>query len=223
MKFDQKTLGVLKSFSAINQSLLFRKGNHLATISSSKTIMAKAKLEPEQAFPREFGVYDLSRFLGVLTVLKDPELTFEKNQIKISSGNQKIYFTYADPATIVAAPENDIKVPSEDIKFVLTDANLKSVKDAASALGSPEIGIVGDGKKIYMRAFDTKNDTCDSYSMEIGETDKNYKVVFKTENLKLLPQNYSVTISSKGLSRLQGDYVTYWIAVDSGVSDFSQL
>jgi hypothetical protein len=221
MRLDKKTVEVLKSFSSINPSLLFRKGDHLATISSSKTIMAKAKLDQE--FSREFAIHDLSRFLGALSLFKEPDLVFDKNQVKISSGSQRIQYTYANPGTIVSAPEKDIKLPSEDIKFVLTETDLRAALQATSVLGVPEIAVVGDGEKIMLQAIDSKNDSADTFSREIGDTDKEFTVVFKSEHFKLLPGDYKVTISAKGISHLVGDFVEYWLAVEAGPSDFTKL
>ena len=42
MKLSDKTISVLKNFSSINQSILFKEGNKLRTISVMKNILAEA-------------------------------------------------------------------------------------------------------------------------------------------------------------------------------------
>ena len=61
MKFDATTTQILKNFSSINPSIQFKKGNRLATISSNKTVLARASLSQE--IPADFAIYDLPRFL----------------------------------------------------------------------------------------------------------------------------------------------------------------
>ena len=41
MKLSDKTISVLKNFSSINQSILFKEGNKLRTISVMKTFLQK--------------------------------------------------------------------------------------------------------------------------------------------------------------------------------------
>ena len=54
MKLSDKTLSVLKNFSSINQSILFKEGNKLRTISVMKNILAEATINEE--FSRDFGI-----------------------------------------------------------------------------------------------------------------------------------------------------------------------
>ena len=64
MKLSESTLLLLKNFKDINQSILFKKGNKLRTISVMKNILAEATISEE--IPTDFGIYDLSQFLNVL-------------------------------------------------------------------------------------------------------------------------------------------------------------
>ena len=75
MKLSDKTLSLLKNFSTINQSILFKKGSKLRTVSVMKNILAEASIEEE--FPRDFGIYDLNQYLNGLSLHNDPELNFE--------------------------------------------------------------------------------------------------------------------------------------------------
>jgi len=72
MKFDSNTLQVLKNFSAINKNIMFKPGNVIRTISDTKSVMAKSTIGQE--IPKGFGIYDLSRFLGTLSLFNDAEL-----------------------------------------------------------------------------------------------------------------------------------------------------
>lgn len=216
MQINQRTLQLIKNFSTINPSIQFKKGNVMRTVSPNKTIMASAKVDQE--FPVDFAIYDLSKFLSVLSLFKKPNLDFEEKQVRISAGNEKIYFTYADPETIkYATPKKEIKLPHVDVAFTVTPEMLASVSKATSVLGVPDIAIVGEEGKIMLRAFDSDHKTSDFYSFEIGETDKYFKAIFKAEYLKLIPQTYNVQIcktEDTALSQFSGDGINYWIAIE---------
>ena len=77
MKLSDKTLLLLKNFSGINQSILFRQGNKLRTISVMKNILAEAEITEE--FPKDFGIYDLNQFLNGLNLHQNAELDFDND------------------------------------------------------------------------------------------------------------------------------------------------
>ena len=215
MKLDTKTVNVLKNFSNINPSILFKEGNVLSTISPSKTVLAKAKVPAN--FGNRFAIYNLSRFLGSISLMNDPELEFSDKFVKISDGNgTSCNYTYADETTIKTPPEKELKLPSVDAKVNFTDSSLKEIIRASGALQLPEIAFVGDGTDVYLQAMDVKNPSGDIFKIKLGTTDKNFLVIFKTENIiKILSGDYTVNISSKGISHFEGPDVEYWIAVEA--------
>jgi len=212
MKIDTNTINVLKNFAKINPSIVIQEGNTLKTISPTKTIMAKANVSTD--FSKRFAIYNLDRFISTLSLFNNPELDFKDKFVNISDENKNIHYTYADESTINKAPEKDIKLPSVDVSFTLTNENLKDVEKGSGVLGLPEIVVMGDGKKISLQAADTKNPSGDVYSIVIGETDKVFKAVFKSENIKIIPGEYEVSICSKGISCFRGKEADYWIAVE---------
>ena len=127
MKISDTTKSVLKNFADINQNLLVQPGQELKTISTMKNILAKAKIEEE--FTSEFGIYDLSEFLGVLSLFKRPTFSFEEKNIGIAEDgtSTKTNYFFSDPAVLVT-PQKDIKMPECEVNFVLTHADLANVK-----------------------------------------------------------------------------------------------
>jgi len=212
MKIDTNTINVLKNFAKINPSIVIQEGNTLKTISTSKTIMAKATVTTE--FDKRFAIYNLDRFISALSLFNNPELDFNDKYVNIFDANKSTHYTYADESTITKTPEKEIKLPSIDVTFTLTNDNLKDVEKAAGVLGLPEIVVVGDGKLISLQAADTKNPSGDVYSVEIGTTNKTFKAIFKSENIKIIPGDYEVSICSKGISCFKGKEADYWIAVE---------
>ena len=213
MKFSNETLSVLKSFTGINKSILMKPGNVLKTITPEKTLIAIAEIPDE--IPSEACVYDLSRFLSILGLYNDPDVEFGDKYFIISEGKRRTKYVYADISMIHTPPEKDINIPSEDVVVNVTESDLSSVLKAAGVLQFTEIAFVGENGKCTLKAIDSANDNTDDFGVEIGETDDEFRVIIKTDNLKLMPMDYEVTICSKGISEFKGDNVTYFVAIDS--------
>ena len=212
MKFNARTIGILKNFAGINPSILFREGDQLSTVSSSKAILAKAKID--QSVESEFAIYDLSKFLSTLSLFSEPEITLTEKKVNISEGQKLINYSITDASLIIAAPTKEINIETE-INFNLTSEKLQEAMKAMNILGLPEIAIVGENGKIFLKAINVKDKSSDNFSVEIGETDKTFSAIFSAENIKMVPNNYKVGISEKGISYWSGDDIEYWIMLES--------
>lgn len=213
MKFSERTLTILKSFSSINKSILMKEGNILKTVTPEKTLVATARIL--DTIPSQACIYDLSRFLSILSLYKDPDVEFHDRYFTIASGKQRTKYVYADISMIHAAPEKDIKLPSADVVVDVSWEDMQSVIKAASVLQFQEVAFVGTDGKIYLKAIDGNNENSDDYGVEIGTTSDTFKIIVKTDNLKLLPQDYRVTLCAKGISEFKSDEVTYFVAIDT--------
>lgn len=213
MKFSERTLTVLKSFSTINKSILMRAGNTLKTITPEKTLVAIANIPDE--IPSDACIYDLSRFLSIVSLYEDPDVAFHDKYFVISEGRRKTKYVFADVSMIHSPPDKDIKIPSRDIEIDVTWNDLQSVLKAASVLQFDEIALVSEDNKCYLRAVDSSNPTADNFGVEIGDTQDDFMVIFKTDNLKLIPGDYHITICSKGISEFKGEDVTYFVGIDT--------
>jgi len=216
MKLSKHTLSMLKNFSDINMSIEIKKGNILRTVSVQKNILAQAELEEE--FPQDFAIYELNRFLGAVSLFDDPELTFNGKSTNIGTDKHSVDYVYCDPSMIVTPPENNISFPDPEVKFTLTQNALSQVLKASNVLGTPEISVESDSGNINIKALDVNNDSTDTFTVALDEkSDSKFRFVFKTENMKMLPGNYDVEISSKGISHytMQGQKLEYWIATEA--------
>jgi hypothetical protein len=221
MQFSEYTMEVLKNFSTINSSLMFKSGNVIRTISPQKTIMASSTVD--ETFDKEAGVYDLSRFIATMSLFKEPDVMFGDNSFNIVEGGRSVQYTYAAESMIITPPAKNIKLPSVDVSAQLNWKDIQSVVKAAGVLGLPEISFSGDGETIRINAKNSENPTADHFSIEI-ETDNVPEMIFeafiKTEHMKLLPNDYMLEISSKGLSHFKSDRIEYWISVEQKNSNF---
>ena len=213
MKFSNETMTVLKSFTTINKSILLKEGSVIKTITPEKTLIAIADIT--DVIPSDACVYDLSRFLSILSLYNDPDVEFFDKYFIISEGKRRTKYVYADLSMIHTPPEKDITIPSADVEVSVTADTLSSVLKAAGVLQFSEIAFVGESGKCYLKAIDSTNEGADDFGVEIGETDDEFKIIIKTDNLKLMPLDYEVTLCSKGISEFKGEGVTYYVAIDS--------
>ena len=215
MKLSDKTLTILKNFAGINNSILVKEGNSLRTISVAKNILAEADIKEE--FPRDFGIYDLNQFLNGLGLHQDPDLNFgEESYLTIREGKRRVKYFYADPNVIISPPDKNIELPSEDVHFQLESTSLEKLLKAAAVYQLPDLCVVGEDGVVKIVVRDKKNDTSNSYAVDVGETDKTFIFNFKVENIKIIPGAYDVVVSQKLLSRFTStNYnLKYFIALE---------
>ena len=215
MKLSESTLSLLKNFSTINQSILFKKGNRLRTVSVMKNILAEATISEE--FPRDFGIYDLNQYLNGLGLHNDPELDFANEKyVVIKEGRSRSKYFFADPSCIVTPPEDSITLPTEDVSFELSTDQLDKLLKAAAIYQLPDLSVEGGDGVVKVLIRDKKNDASNDFSIVVGETDKTFSFNFKVENIKILPGTYSVVCCQKNLSRFVSKThdLTYFIALE---------
>ena len=213
MKLSDKTIQILKNFATINQSILVRPGNVLKTITPLKTILAQATVT--ENFEQEFAIYELPRFLGTISLFSDPEFTFQEKYVTISSGKQRVNYTYADASMIMTPPSKEISFPDTEVEFTITADQLSTISKAGAVLQMPEIAVVGEDGLISIRAIDSKNSSADVFSLDVGECDKDFTVIFRPENLKLITSDYKVSLTTAGICRFESNNLTYWVTTES--------
>ena len=215
MKLSEKTLTLLKNFSNINQSILFKQGSSLRTISVMKNILAEATIDED--LPADFGIYDLGQFLNGLALHQRPELDFQnEGYVYIKEGRMRSKYFFADPKVIVTPPEKEITLPSEDVSFTLSTDQLDKLLKAAGIYQLPDLAVVGRNGVVKILVRDKKNDTSNDFAITVGETDESFEFNFKVENIKILPGTYDVVVSKKLLSRFtcQNYNLKYYIALE---------
>jgi hypothetical protein len=219
MKFDATTIQILKNFSSINPSIQFKKGSRLATISSNKTVLARANLTQE--VPSDFAIYDLPRLLGIISMFENPDIGIKEKYMNISQGDAGFQYSFTDVSLIVTPPSKDINLGDADVSFSLKKDDLKKTLRALNVASLPHIAVSGSGGKIYLQAFDAVGASNDVFAVEVGTTTATFRMVFSADNIKMIDDDYDVSISSKGLGYFKGTIAEYWIAVESKYSNFT--
>ena len=216
---SKKTLDVLKNFSSINSSIVFRKGSTVRTISNAENILAK--FTGEEVFPTDFAIYDLSQFLSGISLFNDPQLEFTSNDyVSIRGGRTSAKYYFSDPEiTLKSAPEKNVNFPGADLQFNLTGDDLIALQKASAVYSLPDLTFQSeeglDTIKLILR--DKENDTSNTYDLTVaGCTTGTYSLDVKIENIRLLPGDYSVKVSKHLISEWTNANVdlTYYIALE---------
>jgi hypothetical protein len=164
-----------------------------------------------------------NNFLSVASLFKEgPELEFDDKHVIIKGmgGRSKIKYRITDPSMIVIAPEKRPTLPTVDVKFTFSQDDFAWMIKTASVLGAPNIAVESDGTTVSLITFDESNDSSHTNSLEMSDVNpdgKVFKLVFKTENLKVIPDTYSVEISSTGISAWTSTTaeLKYWITIET--------
>jgi len=218
MRISQETITVLKNFAQINPNLLIPKGNKLRTMAVSKNVIAEA--EVAESFPVEFGVYDLSEFIGVLGLFNSCDLKFSDDgkSVTIKGDNGRIKY-WSAAKTALFYPEKDVNAPDWDVSFTLTKADLQQLMKASAAIGAPDMVLhAKPGEEVAQIVMtDSKSDTSNSFDLEVdlnsNELDEEVELVWKVDSLQLIPDDYTVNVSTKRISYFDGDTASYYVSL----------
>lgn len=219
MQLSEVTFDILANFSTINPGLVFEPGNQLATISPGRHILARATIK--ETIPLKFAIYDLKELLNMLSMRENFEIVCKEDHLQITSGvGRDGRYVYSPSEHIQGYDAQKgvptINLPSEEIKFDLSDEVLAEMLKAGLTLKLPHICVIGDGKTQSLRVENAANDTSNFYKYELGPTTHTFKMIFSLDHWRFLPRNYEVTISSKMVSRFVASDVTYFIAAETG-------
>lgn len=217
MELSEATIQLLKNFASINSNIVIKQGNVLKTISEAKNVLASAVMLEDM--PKDFGIYDLNQFLNVLGLVDVPRLKFEDNFVTIgdSTGRTTIQYFYSD-MDMLTSPSKDITMPSVDVKFVLDNETLNKIKRAASALDHTALAISNNSGVVRLSVIDPENTTSNTFSIDVdGDLpEEDFKLIVNIANLKMLPGNYEVELSSSFISHFTNveNKTQYWIALE---------
>lgn len=228
MKLSDDTIAILKNFSSINPNLVIKPASSgkqtISTIAEAKNILASAEIA--ESFPQELGIYDLGEFLNVLGLFDSSrELEFADSHVTIGAGSYRCDYHYADPS-ILTAPQKAITMPPADVEVSIPAVILDQVRKAAGVLGHSSVSLQGNDGEITLTVLDPKVSSSNKFSVTLDSDNackSEFDLQFLIANLKILPGDYNVELSSKLISRWAHTQqpVNYYIALEKS-STFSE-
>jgi hypothetical protein len=216
MNLSKKTLEVLKNFATINSNFYYSGEGKIKTISPMKNILADSVIEEDLP---EFGIYDLSEFLSVLSLYRSPCLDFSEDYIDISweeKANTAVRFHFA-AKNILTVSDKTIDIEDFFVSIKLPKDLLSDTVKSAAVLQLSDIVLKSDGITTTFGVIDKKDGNKNSHLTVIDNVDSTteYEFYFKYENLKMIPNDYTLSISKEGIAKFESEDVTYWVATEN--------
>lgn len=226
MKLSQEIKDVLNNFQTINSNIaLGEEGGFIRSMSTSKTLMAKANVEPETPYvwPYAFGIYDLGEFLACLNMFEDPTLSFDEGEkfVTITDGITQFKYFFSD-IDILTVPTKDIDLPCADIQFTLTSDQLNQLRKASATLKTNHLSVrksVTGSHFIECVVVDKQNPTANQFTMNIANcsinTSAEFDLVLDMNNFKFVnADSYEFGIDKKLIASVMAGNTQYWVALD---------
>ena len=214
MKLSSNTLNILNNFSTINSGITVKSGNELTTVSAMKNIFAKAVVD--ETFNQEHSIYDLSEYLGAVSLFDTPDFEFNGESVNVVEGDNSVTYYYADPQMVIS-PQKDITMPDPEITFDLDKDVLGALLKASSVLSLPDMVLSSDGQAVTLTVKDKKNSTSNVYSRTVAQGNgSTFEMFLRMENIKVVDGDYTVYVSSKGIAHFanRNQPVEYFIALE---------
>jgi len=215
-KMSTRTLNLLKNYASINSNILVKPGNKITTISPVKNVMSESLVEED--FDTEFGIWDLNKFLGVISLFDKPEFTFDEKFVTISgTSGASVQYYYSEPS-LLSVPTKSITMPNPVVSFKLTQKNFSELQKAASVLQVSDLAVRTDGDNLELAVLDKNDVSSNCFRIDLGPIPSNHDFCFyfKVENLKMIEGDYDVDISDKNISQFVNNTdIVYWIALET--------
>lgn len=212
----------LKNYSAINPNIVFREGKQLSTISEAKNILSTVTLDCE--IPQEVGIYDLNEFLNVMDLIgQSTNIEFKDTHMIINeqTGLRKMKYYFTDVEMLTSPTEKMINnarnMDSFEVNFKITENVLADIRKAASVLSQTSLSISPGDNTIILSVIDIDNPTSNVFTTEVaGESTGDFNYIINVNNIKVIPGDYEVKISSRQLSHFKHleRPIEYWIALE---------
>ena len=204
----KETIQLLENFSGINSGILIRAGNVIRTISVSRTVFASAVVD--EAFPREFAIYDLNEFLKTLALFQDPEVEYTDTFIAIKGDGRSVKYHYSAPTVVVSPPDkNPADIQDPLLSFKLSETMFENIMKAAGVLRLKEVRFDGENKEILVF---NKDNSGNEYRIELpAEAEGEGTALLSINNLKMLSDDYNVVVGEKTVQfkSASGDNLLY--------------
>ena len=214
MNISNETLDILRNFSSINSGITVKAGNELVTVSAMKNIFAKAVVD--ESFEQDHSIYDLSEYLGAVSLFDRPNFDFNAEKVTVSEGDNSVTYYYADPQMVIS-PTKEITMPEPEVSFDLDKDVLDSLLKASSVLSLPDMVLSSDGQSVVLTVKDKKNSTSNVFSKTVAQGNgSSFEMFLRMENMKMIPGDYTVFVSSKGIAHFTNRNVAveYFIALE---------
>jgi hypothetical protein len=217
MRLSKETYNILKNFAAINSNILIQAGNVLKTVSAGKNIYVEAKVTED--FDIDVPIWDLNKFLGIVSMFNNPDLEFHDTHVVITNGRSSVTYYYSEPS-LLTVPTREIKMPAIVTRFDLDEKDLNEILKASSVLQVSDLRMVGADGNFIISVDDSGQSTSNSFEIVIDEnyTGKDFEGTINVSEMKFIPGSYSVELTDTIISKFthKSLNLSYYIAIKRG-------
>lgn len=219
MEFSKRTINVLKTFSSVNEGLVFKQGKNQRTISADEGIFIEAEIEED--IPSQFAIADLALFLRNVEASDKTEIELTEKAAVLTSSYSRVKYGYGSEKIIKRPPDKSLNdVLSRSVaEFTVTKDQLSRIVRFIEINNLPSVTIGSDGKKIYMAANDDQNPDSVNVRVDIGNVaDDDTKIWHEKlafDRLSKLPggSDYIVKVVPKVFVAFFGERISFFMAV----------
>lgn len=223
MQISKRTIDILKNFTLINESLLIRAGNVLATINKQENVLARA--ETAETFPCDFAVPDLKMLTSMLGSMSQPGIRFKSDSMVVYEAKKDAKDT---TMTVEPTEPRAIKYPkfgaeqmaTVDLTFPIEAADLKDLTTSAKKFRYEQIELLceddGDVKAISGGRRSRLYTRTSGWERTLGKSNHRFRFVFHTDLWLMMPGDYTIELSAEGIAHFIGKGIEYWIVVEDG-------
>lgn len=222
MKISNRTLEILKNFSTINPSLTIYPGNTIRVTTPSMSVLADAVVE--ENFPETVRIYNMSKFLSIISLFDDPDVEFTDKYLDITDGTRNTRYFYAEAGMIIEPRQDPINVDDASVRVEASWEDINSVIKAASVLKFPYIALVGKEGKVSLTALnpEERDRATDTFGVMLGDTEDEFTQVISLEALKLTKGDYLIRLDPKGIASFKNDDIEYIVPIQKKYSRYER-
>jgi len=221
MKFTSNFLDILKHFKNINQNIYFREGNiqTSAIISSRDELLFFVRANTDVQIETPFAIGNLGKLITTLEMFNNPDITVEKDTLLIEEEGKTVNYKLSNPDCI-NYHKNPDKVQSftGGIDTSLTKDNINDILCMSKLFMAKHVTFFGRNGQFSVNIWNADNSSSDIGSIIIGTTDENFESTISSDNFKISPENYKLTIFRKPLIHLNNATYEYFIPIEANYS-----
>ena len=178
----------------------------------------------EETFDTEFGIWDLNKFLGVISLFNSPNFSFGEKSVKIKNGGSSVVNYYYSEPRLLTVPTKDVNMPAVNVGINLSEKQFSELQKAASVMQLPDLSFTVDDTDIVAMVSDLSDPTTNTYKVVVEENwnGPDFMFNFKMENIKILPGDYQVNFAKNIVGEFVNTNISlkYWFAMEANTSKY---
>lgn len=184
MKLSSFTVSVLKNFTGINQGLVINSGDVLRSMAKGGHIISSCQVD--ETFPVDCQLWNLPKFLQVISVLGEPEVDWKEDYCIIKTADTRLVYHYGEAAVTPVPPTEPIEMEF-DAEFDLPADKLQLVTRMSGIMSSKTLSFGMEDNNAQLIIDGSGESTQNTFHIDVeGQISSPLEVKIDTDNLIML-------------------------------------